>query len=113
MDLVKTVIYNCLAFSCVTYCFVVTCLNNRGYDAPSANIITKNIKDCSVLVCSFVRRILQSIVFYTLEFDLWSSLKKDLILGIIIHFLQNGNRVSIVLDTLPLQDETSHAAPIY
>ena len=52
-------------------------------------------------------------MYYTLEFDLWSTLKKDASLGFIIHFLQIGTRHSIVLDTLPLADKTSHDAPSY
>jgi hypothetical protein len=74
--LVKSVIYRCLAFSCVEYEFFKRSFENLGYDKPSRNTIKKDI-ECASLVEGYVRRILSSFVFFTLEFDLWTSLCKD------------------------------------
>ena len=97
-----------MAFSCVNYYLVRHSFALIGRDSPSRNTVKQDIIDCAILVQGYVKRLLEPITFFSLEFDLWTSISKEAILGIIIHFVDNGIRHSMVLDTLPLQDELNH-----
>ena len=61
MNLVKSIIYNNLAFSCVDYFIVRHCFELIGKDSPSRNTVKQDIIDCAALVQNYVKRLLEPI----------------------------------------------------
>ena len=65
------------------------------------------------MVLKALQYVFSLITLFSIEFDLWSSIKKDAVLSIVAYFLANGKRHKLVLDTLPMVDGTSHDAESY
>ena len=70
------------------------------------------LKKCVIFVLRVLQHVFTLVSLFSIEFDLWSSIKKDTVLSIVAYYISNGERFKLVLDTLPLLDGTSHSAEI-
>ena len=113
INLLKSIIYKYMPFSSCDYPLTVNAFHSIGYDTPSRTSITEDIKCCAGLVLKVLQHVFSIVSLFAIEFDLWSNLKKNAILGVVAYYLAGGKRYKLVLDTLPLVDGTSHSAESY
>ena len=107
-NLLRTVVYNYQAFASCNYDFSVGCFHQIGFDPPCDSTVARDLEDACLIIENWVEKLFELIPLFSLEFDLWSNILKDAVLGICIYFLDQNKRCKLVLDTLPLITETTH-----